>query len=200
MPYLSNILNQNSTYQNISGWVSSNAADRNRFHAQILPALQSMRDAHQPSVGSGASITPAGSFAGSSAFRGGVLTNDGSIFFVPASSTTARIYDPKTNTLSTPAGTYPGSSAHAGSRLLPDGRVFSLPLNSTVARIYDPSTDTLSTPTGSYPGSVAYRGVVLMNNGQVFCVPFSATTARVALFSNNIISSQLLTSSYLNKI
>jgi len=61
---------------------------------------------------------------------------DGRVFCVPRNSTTARIYDPVTDTLITPSGTYPGSGAFNGGVLLPDGRVFMVPHNSTTARIY----------------------------------------------------------------
>ena len=55
------------------------------------------------------------------------------MFCVPISSTSARIYDPVTDTLTTPSGTYPGSNAFFGGVLLPDGRVFCVPRNSTSA-------------------------------------------------------------------
>ena len=116
---------------------------------------------------------------GSSAFFGGVLLPDGRVFCVPFNSTSARIYNPVTDTLSTPTGTYPGSTAFYGGVLLPDGRVFCVPGNSTSARIYNPVTDTLSTPTGTYPGSIAFYGGVLLPDGRVFCVPANSTSARI---------------------
>jgi hypothetical protein len=61
---------------------------------------------------------------------------------VPSSATTARIYDPVTDTLSTPTGTYPGSSAYFGGVLLPDGRVFCVPFSATTARIYGAAVNT----------------------------------------------------------
>ena len=66
---------------------------------------------------------------------GGVLLPDGRVFCVPFNSTSARIYDPVTDTLTTPAGTYPGNYAFVGGVLLPDGRVFCVPFTSTSARI-----------------------------------------------------------------
>ncbi len=80
--------------------------------------------------------TPTGTYPGGNAFRGGVLLPDGRVFCVPASSTSARIYDPVADTLTTPTGTYPGSSAFYGGVLLPDGRAFCVPAYSTSARIY----------------------------------------------------------------
>jgi hypothetical protein len=61
---------------------------------------------------------------------------------VPASATTARIYDPVTDTLSTPTGTYPGSGAYVGGALLPDGRVFCVPASATTALIYGAAVNT----------------------------------------------------------
>jgi len=61
---------------------------------------------------------------------------DGRVFCVPNNSTTARIYDPKTDTVTTPSGTYPGVASFGGGVLLPDGRVFCVPRFSTTARIY----------------------------------------------------------------
>ena len=61
---------------------------------------------------------------------------DGRVFCVPTNSTTARIYDPITDTLTIPSGTYPGGGGFVGGVLLPDGRVFCVPFNSTTARIY----------------------------------------------------------------
>jgi hypothetical protein len=55
---------------------------------------------------------------------------------VPRSATTARIYDPISNTLATPSGTYPGGLAFHNGVLLSDGRAFCVPYNSTTARIY----------------------------------------------------------------
>ena len=72
----------------------------------------------------------------SNAFAGGVLLPDGRVFCVPYSSTTARIYNPSTDTLTTPTGTYPVSNAFWGGVLLPDGRVFCVPYSSTTARVY----------------------------------------------------------------
>jgi hypothetical protein len=65
-----------------------------------------------------------------------VLLPDGRVFCVPASSTTARIYDPVTNTVTTPGGTYPGGFAFTGGVLLLDGKVFCVPRNTSAARIY----------------------------------------------------------------
>ena len=123
--------------------------------------------------------TTTGTYPGGSAFWGGVLLPDGRVFCVPYGSTSARIYDPVTDTLTTPTGTYPSGGAFVGGVLLPDGRVFCVPFNSTSARIYDPVTDTLTTPAGTYPGSASFRGGVLLPDGRVFCVPANSTSARI---------------------
>ena len=124
--------------------------------------------------------TPTGTYPGSGAFEGGVLLPDGRVFLVPCGSTTARIYNPTTDTLTTPTGTYPGSTAFVGGVLLPDGRVFIVPCYSTTARIYNPTADTLTTPTGTYAGSGAFQAGVLLPDGRVFLVPYNSTTARIA--------------------
>ena len=151
-------------------------------------------------IPSGAVTTPTGTYPGSIAFFGGVLLPDGRVFCVPRNSTTARIYDPTTDTLTTPTGTYPGSGAFAGGVLLPDGRVFCVPYSSTTARIYDPVTDTLTTPTGTYPGSLAFYGGVLLPDGRVFCVPTSSTSARIALTRSHVpLDSNFTLSPFFNK-
>ena len=61
---------------------------------------------------------------------------NGKVFCVPYASTTARIYDPVTDTTTTPTGSYPGSNAFIGGVLMPNGKVFCVPASSTTARIY----------------------------------------------------------------
>lgn len=86
--------------------------------------------------------TPTGTYPGSSAYYGGVLLPDGSVFCVPCNATSARIYNPVTDTLTTPTGTYPGGTAYTGGVLLPDGRVFCVPSSTTSARIYGATVNT----------------------------------------------------------
>ena len=143
--------------------------------AGILNALQDSRDS-TTAYGEG-SLSFVSGFPGSDAYRGGVLMEDGRVFCVPSSATSALIYDPATDTLSTVTG-FPGSYAYFGGVLLPDGRVFCVPLSATSASIYDPSTDSVSTVPG-FPGGYAYTGGVLMADGRVFCVPRNATSARI---------------------
>jgi hypothetical protein len=150
---------------------------------------------------SGIMTTPTGTYPGTGAFFGGVLLPDGRVFCVPFLSTTARIYDPITDTLTTPTGTYPGTGAFAGGVLLQDGRVFCVPSYSTSARIYDQITDTLTTPTGTYPGTGAFFGGVLLPDGRVFCVPRSATRGAIANTRSHIwLDSNFTTSPFFNKL
>lgn len=112
-----------------------------------------------------------GSYPGSSGFRSSILMADGRVFLVPYNSTTARIYDPVTNTTSTPLPTFPGPQntygAFYGGVLMRDGRLFLTPFGSTTARIYDPATDTLTTPSGTYT-ALQYMGGLLLPDGRVF--------------------------------
>ena len=55
-------------------------------------------------------------------FQGGCLLPNGRVFLCPKTSTSARIYDPVTNTFSTPASVFPGNSALASCVSLKDGR------------------------------------------------------------------------------
>lgn len=78
-----------------------------------------------------------GSYPGNQAFFGGVMLPDGKIFCVPHNSTTARIYDPYTDTLTIPPGNYSGNIGFTTGILLHNGKVFCVPFNSTSAIIYD---------------------------------------------------------------
>lgn len=112
-------------------------------------------------------------------YRGGVLLADGRVFCVPSNATTAKIYNPVTNTVSVAGGVFPGANAYYGGVLLPDGRVFCSPTGATSASIYNPVTDTTTVAGGIFPGPFAYIGSVLLPNGKVFCVPFNATSATI---------------------
>ena len=160
-------------------WFSASATQQKR--TQFMKAVGTTTAYNRNLFDENKLTTPSGSYPGSYAFAGGVLLKDGRVFFVPCDGTTARIYDPVSDTLSTPAGTYPGGSAFEGGVLLPDGRVFCVPSKSTTARIYDPVSDILSTPAGTYPGGGIrnFAGGVLLPDGRVFCVPFNSTTARI---------------------
>jgi len=114
--------------------------NNNYYLSDILSRLQYTRTAQANripanNIANDATATPAGTYPGGG-FYGGVLLPDGRVFCVPFNSTSARIYDPATNTVTTPAGTYPGGEAFVGGALLPDGRVFCVPYNSTNARIF----------------------------------------------------------------
>jgi hypothetical protein len=108
-----------------------------------------------------------------------VLLSDGRVFCVPHTVTTARIYDPVTDTVSTPTGSYTSYGNWSG-LLLKDGRVFMTPGISLIARIYDPITDTLvAANVGSITLTSEYMYSVLLPNGKVFMIPFGGTTARI---------------------
>ena len=67
-------------------------------------------------------------------FAGGNLLPDGRIFISPASNPTARIYDPRTDTLTAPSFTFNTNStenAFAGSVLMENGEVFVVPYSYT---------------------------------------------------------------------
>jgi hypothetical protein len=150
-----------------------------KFKRLLDNQIQNAREAGMAS-GVKQSVNPAGTFSGNYVTLGTVLLPDGRVFLVPYGSTTARIYDPLTNTLTVPSGTYPGSNSLGRGVLLPDGRVFCCPITSTTARIYDPATDTVITPNGTYPGTAnAFSGCVLLSDGRVFIVPGSSTSARI---------------------
>ena len=117
-----------------TGW--RDATNAQIDNTAFFTGLQTLTAANRArGLPSGARVTPSGTYPGSNAFVGGVLLPDGRVFCVPFSSTSARIYDPNTDTLSTPTGTYPGSSAFFGGVLLPDGRVFCVPYSSTSGAI-----------------------------------------------------------------
>jgi len=114
---------------------------------------------------------------GTDLFFGGIKLKDGRVFLIPFSSTTARIYDPVTNTLFTPTPTFPGNYAFRGAVLLPDGKVFLCPSNATKAYIYNPYNDTVTLSTPDFPGGGAFAGAVLLHDGRVFLIPNYSTQA-----------------------
>ncbi|MBM9502881.1 hypothetical protein JWG44_21750 [Leptospira sp. 201903071] len=150
---------------------------------KLLPNLQKVISAAEPDLVW--KISFSGVFPAGNGFFGGILLPDGRIFCVPYLSTSARIYDPITNTVIIPNGSYPGEvppdggPAFAGGVLLSDGRVFCVPNYSTTARIYDPITNSVSIPNGTYPGSAAFAGGVLLQDGRVFCIPRNTSSARI---------------------
>jgi hypothetical protein len=125
----------------------------------------------------------------SQAFVNGVKMDDGRVFMVPWKSTTARIFDPSTNTFSTPNGVYTEQEQSHGVRLL-DGRIFMPPIRlATSAKIYDPATNTLSIPNGTYP--TYCQAPRLLSDGRVF-IESSSTLTCVIIFdpSSEIVTIQ----------
>jgi hypothetical protein len=148
--------------------------DWSTLGGHIQPMLQKARDSC--SIMPGLDTMRAGP-AGSNGL-GGVLMADGRVYIVPRHGTTARIFDPQSNTMSTPGGTFAPAYKFYGGTLLNDGRVFCVPSEATYAIIYDPATDTISTPTAVFPGgSLPFTLGVTMLDGRVFCVPYNATSA-----------------------
>lgn len=76
---------------------------------------------------------------------GGVLLPDGRVLCVPGAATTARIFDPATDSFTVSAAvwpwTQPGEYHLSGGVLLPDGRVFLAPRVVPYGYIYDPVAD-----------------------------------------------------------
>ena len=128
--------------------------------------------------------TSRATFPTATALAGGVLMADGRVYMPPVTGTTARIYDPRTDSVSIPGGTFPGSLAHFAGALLPDGRIYIFPYNATTARIYDPITDSLSTPAGTFPGGFQHFGGCVMADGRVYISPGGTPTAANARIYN----------------
>ena len=140
----------------------------------VLTYLQAARDA--------AAKTPKLDIVRASPSMGvgsGVLMRDGRVYVVANYQTTARIFNPVTNTVTTPGGTFDLVDKFYGGTLLKDGRVFCVPSDVTYATIYDPVSDAISTPTPTFPASQSFRGGVTMLDGRVFLVPFNSATARI---------------------
>ena len=129
-----------------------------------------------------------GPFPGTTeAYAGGVLLQDGRVFVVPYTQTTARIYDPKTDTVSTPSGTYPGNFALVDGVLLPDGRVFMSPRYGTNrAYIDNPFNDTLKTTDILFSGTLPFNqtsGAILLKDGRVLGIPYSDTSKQAYVYN-----------------
>jgi hypothetical protein len=108
---------------------------------------------------------------------------DGRVYSIAYGTTTSRIYDPITNTVTTPAGTYP-LNTYLGGVCLDNGTLLVIPASpSTSARLkkYDPSNNTLTDiipSNGSLPtGTNLFFGGIKLKDGRVFLIPFSSTTA-----------------------
>lgn len=110
-------------------------------------------------------------FGANFSYWGAVLLLDGRVFVCPLSATSARIYDPATDTVSVPGGAYPGNFAVLGGVLLADGRVYCVPYQSTTARIYNPTTNSVSTPGGTFPGLSRTGLGQLLPDGRVLVSP-----------------------------
>jgi hypothetical protein len=121
-------------------------------------------------------VVPNGTFESiATGYLGTCLLPDGRVFSTPRAATTARIYDPVTNTTSTPSPVFT-SGTQGDPILLPDGRVFIMPAGSgTVGKLYDLLTDTVSDTIQLTTVVDAFAGSILLTDGRVFCVPFNST-------------------------
>lgn len=115
---------------------------------------------------------------GSNLYLGGVLMEDGRIFFVPFSATSGQIYDPINDRIITPAGNYEGGNASSGGVLIHSGEVLIIP-RSKSCKVYNPYSNNVRT-IGSAPAvaDAFYSGVV-MADGRVYCIPGISTFAQV---------------------
>lgn len=104
-----------------------------------------------------------------------VLLTDGRVYCAPYNTTSAKIYNPTTNTTTTPNGTFPTTTygAFLGACLMGDGRVFISPSDRTAPRIYDPYANTLTVVPGVWSTSSAllWAGCTLLQDGRVFVGP-----------------------------
>lgn len=152
-------------------WTGTTNAQVGAGWATFQSKLQAMIDENRRGpLSSYSKLLANGTYPSTQAMRNGLLLADGRVFMVPYNSTTARIYDPVTDTLSTPAGTYEGLGLHAGGLLLKDGRVFIVPGATPVAYIYDPVADTLTASAANFQGDRvnSHQGYgVLLPDGHV---------------------------------
>ena len=104
----------------------------------------------------------------------------GRVFMPPRTSTTARLYDVATNTLTIPNGAF-APDAFFGSVRMNDNRIYMIPFGGAnqKARIYNPATDTFSIPSGVFPLSGGQWAGALLNDGRVFILPYNDTVARI---------------------
>jgi hypothetical protein len=117
--------------------------------------------------------------------HGVILMSDGRVYTIAYGTTTSRIYDPITNTVTTPAGSFTANN-YLGGVCLNNGKLLIIPSSPSATirmRLYDPSTNTLTdvNPTnGSLPtGTDLYFGGIKLKDGRVFLIPFNSTTARI---------------------
>lgn len=123
-----------------------------------------------------------GSFGGGTNFISGVLLNDGRVFVIPRSSTTARIVDLSNRTVTTPGGTFAGGNIYVGGCLIDGGRrIYLAPALQSTATIYDLQRQSLSTPSGTFTftagGINATSGALLLPDGRVFLAPCHTSAA-----------------------
>jgi len=164
----------------IVGGFSARTSQQISLSAQCFQHFQYVTSLNKPVTGAEVLYTPGGTFpAAGNSYVGGVLLPDGRVFCVPAGATVARVYDPRTNTLSVLSPAYPGGFAFFGGCLLPDGRVFCSPFLNTAGRIHDVVKDTIFATTTISGGGGTTESCALLPDGRVFLAPFSSTTFRI---------------------
>lgn len=133
----------------------------------------------------------------------GVLMKDGRIFCVPGvGATSARIYNPATNTISIPNATFPAAGALGGYKatLLPNGNI--VLVGGSNIRIYYPDIDTLITPSSTLTSNTNEVFCNLLPNGKI-SIKYSNETS-LKIFDPNldtiVTSSVTLTSGTVHSI
>lgn len=136
-----------------------------------------------------------GSFSASGLFTSCVTLNDGRVFVVPRSSTTARIVDAENRVVTTPATIFPGNNAYTAGCLMDGGRrIYLAPRVRTTASIYDIQQDTLFTPAGTFSSSSGQQSISCvfpLPDGRIFCAPSWNTAAIYDPVSDSLRTSSL---------
>lgn len=138
--------------------------------------------------------TSSASYSSSFGTHGVILMADGRVYSIAYGTTTARIYDPITNTVTTPSGTYL-LYTYIGGVCLDDGTLLVIPASPSAGarlRKYDPSNNTLTDiipSNGSLPTGInLFFGGIKLKDGRVFLIPFNSTTAIIYNPVTNTIS------------
>jgi hypothetical protein len=116
-------------------------------------------------------------FPGNGAYSGTVLLPDGRVYFIPYNATTAKIFDPVTDSFTTPNGIFPGNDSYRSGFLLPDGRVCMPPFGAGKIAFYDPVANTtlFSSNVGGF--AFKYSSGTVLEDGSVIIAPYTEPTA-----------------------
>jgi hypothetical protein len=128
-----------------------------------------------------------------------MLLPDGRVYIAAYNSTTSRIYNPTTGTVSIPSGTFPGlSRTGAGSQLLPDGRVLICPqveASVSTAFIHDVNAGTVAA--APHCGGIFTPQLA---DGSYLACPSLATTVPLKLTFNRTLHQNTRLSPHYNHI